>query len=183
MRVVPAAIPSTAILAGSALALTLSDRSLPTRIVDIAIVASIGLAFAALIRGYVFTLAAAVAAGFFAGGARLADNAWRHAWPAPLRLEFERIERDARFRAEQQGRRLPEDPDASAEVVGVLTMDAAETPNGVSLSVDVFGIRTLEPPEGQRPLEVGPHQLKATAPLGGILVTVVGSLASERVGE
>jgi competence protein ComEC len=183
VRVVAAAIPSTALLAGSALALAIADGSLPTRVADVALGASAVVALAALIRGCVFMLALAVSVGFFAGGARLADNAWQHAWPAPLRLEFDRLARDARSRAEQQGRRLPEDPDASAEIVGVLTTDAADTPNGVSLSVDVFGIRGLDTPDGrQRRLEPWP-QGRASPLLGGIVVTVLGSLATERAGE
>jgi competence protein ComEC len=180
VRVV-AAIPSIALLAGAALVFAIDDKSLPLPVADGGIAVSVAVALAALVRGRVFTLAAAVAMGFFAGGARLADHAWRHAWPAPLRFEFERIARQARIRAAQQGRRLPEDPEASAEVIGVLTTDAAETPNGVSLSVDVFGIRGLEPPDESRPALGG--QLRASAPLGGILVTVLGSLASERAGE
>jgi competence protein ComEC len=181
VRVV-AAIPSIALLTGCVLGLAGGETALLAPAAGLGVAVSVPAAFAALIRGHVFMLASAVALGFFAGGVRLADNAWRHVWPAPLRVEFERIARDARFQAEQQGRRLPEDADASAEVVGVLTTDAAETPKGASLSVDVFGVRGLEAPDGRRRIEPG-RQLGASAPLGGILVTVLGSLARERAGE
>src|SRR5439155_19952542 len=105
-----------------------------------------------------------------------------------------------RVQAAVEGRRLPEDDEAFAVVEGTLRADAAQTDSGVSLSMDVGAVagqvgqagqagqagRVAEQTErsaslsGERvrraPLLGGPS-------LGGIVVTVVGSLAADRIDD
>src|SRR5439155_13670922 len=102
-----------------------------------------------------------------------------------------------RVQAALEGRRLPEDDEAFAVVEGTLRADAAQTDSGVSLSMDVGAVagqvgqvgqagRVAEQTErsaslsGERvrraPLLGGPS-------LGGIVVTVVGSLAADRIDD
>ena len=83
-------------------------------------------------------LAAAVVAGFFAGGALLAADAW-HARGGRRCGSRSRRSRARSGAMPTAGRRLPEDDEAFAVVEGVLRADAAPTPSGVSLSVDVDG--------------------------------------------
>ena len=144
-------------------------------------------------RGHV--LAWGVAAGFCSGGALLAADAWQRAWQPSLWIAFEELAREQRTRAVVEGRRMPEDDEAFAVVEGELRADAARTESGVSLSVDVDGVRsaslagertagraTLREPQG-RP---GPSRaLTAVAERasGGIAVTVIGSLAVDRIDE
>jgi competence protein ComEC len=105
----------------------------------------------------------AIAATAFAiGGALLAADAWQKAWRPILRIEFERIAHDERTQASADGRLLPEDDEAFATVTGVLRSDASATQSGVSLSVDVDGIRS--------------NLASSMSVRGGLLVTVVGSL-------
>src|SRR5687768_15128567 len=111
-------------------------------------------------------LSAAVAAGFAGGGALLADDAWREAWRPPLRLAFETL-------ADR------EDGTAFAIVTGVLRADAVQRPSGASLSLDVLSI---EPAAGPPTLyakteRVGLHVR------GGVLLTVAGELAGDRIDE
>ena len=130
------------------------------------------------------TLAGAVAAGFFAGGALLAADAWQRAWTPPLWTAFETLAREQRRGAAAAGRKMPEDDEAFAVVEGVLRADAARTESGVSLSVAVEG---MEGPQGQdwrdgragRAGQVG--QVGRTT--GGIVVTVVGALAAGRMDD
>ena len=83
-------------------------------------------------------LAAAVAVGFFAGGALLVGRclAARVAAAAAAGVRADRA-RSSGAQADAEGRRLPEDDEAFAVVDGVLRADAAPTASGVSLSVDV----------------------------------------------
>ena len=107
----------------------------------------------------------------------LAGDAWHRAWRPSLRIAFEQIARAQRARAADEGRRLPEDDEAFAVVEGVLRADATPTESGVSLSVAVASL------SGERE---APRSAKAFAerPItGGIVVTVVGSLAAERMDE
>src|SRR5207244_8762170 len=105
---------------------------------------------------------------FFIAGAMLGARAWRDAWRPPLRTAFEALARRERDQANREGRRLPEDDEAFATVHGTLRADGAQTESGVSLSIDVEG---LDGREGQ------------DRPLGGLIVTVAGALAADRVGE
>ena len=119
-----------------------------------------------------------VALGFFVGGAILATDAWQRAWRPPLRVAFEELARQQRARAEAEGRRLPEDDEALATVEGVLRADAAPTGGGVSLSIGVDGL------VGQDGQEQPSRLSRPSSPsrlVGGIVVTVVGSLAAERM--
>src|SRR5436190_10506092 len=128
-----AAVPAVALIAGVAAGLLLP--SLPA-IPSFAILTCGGvLALWAWHVGRVPVLAAAVTAGFCAGGALLAGDAWQRAWRPSLRIAFEQIAREQRIRATAEGRTMPEDDEAFAVVEGVLRADAAPTESGVSLSI------------------------------------------------
>ena len=103
-------------------------------------------------------------AAFFAGGAILSADAWQAAWRPPLWTAFEALARAQRLDAEHAGRTLPLDEEAFAVVQGRLRSDAAPTQSGASLSVEVEGVQGREAP-------------------GGIVVTVVGSLAADRIAD
>src|SRR5439155_11441370 len=90
-------------------------------------------------------------------GFLLSTHAWQRAWRPPLRLAFEELARRQRLEAETEGRLLPEDDEAFIVATGVLRSDAGPTETGTSLSIDVD--------------EPG---------AGGVVVTVLGTLASDR---
>jgi competence protein ComEC len=160
-----AAVPAVGLLAGAAFGLLLPD--IPHVILYLALIASGGLSVWAWRTARPRLLAAAIVAGFFAGGALLAADAWQRAWRPSLRVAFEQLARDARANAAAEKRRLPEDDEAFAVVEGVLRSDASLSASGVSLSVEVDALRGQSRPS--RPVT------------GGIIVTVVGSLAAERL--
>jgi competence protein ComEC len=119
-------------------------------------------------RARLFT--GAVIAAFFVGGSLLSADAWERAWRPPLRIAFEQLARQQRAQAAAEGRRLPEDDEALAVVEGTLRADAAPTESGVALSVDVDALLPSRPSSPSRPL-------------GGIAVTVTGSLAADLLGD
>src|SRR4051812_43592120 len=128
-----AAVPAIGLLAGTATGLLVSDvRRLPVYLVLIVCAA---LSVWAWRRSRVWMLTASVVAGFFAGGALLAADAWERAWRPPVWFAFEERAAAQRAQAEAEGRRLPDEPEAFAIVEGVLRADAAPTESGVSLSV------------------------------------------------
>ena len=161
-----AAIPAVGLLAGAAAGLVFP--SLPAILTFAILICCGALAWWSWRAGHPRVLAAFVAAGFFAGGAVLAADAWERAWRPPLWGAFEARAREQRAQAEAEGRRLPEDDEAFAVVEGELRSDAARTEGGVSLSV---AVDTLEGASPSRPLT------------GGIAVTVVGALAADRIDE
>ena len=157
MRTV-AAIPAAALVAGAACGVLVPDP--PYVLVYVLLSTSAaGAMFAWALRRPLW-LALSVALGFFAGGLLLASVEWQRAWRPPLRIEFERLAREARADAARDQRRLPEDDEAFAVVEGILRADASPSANGVSLSVAV------ERPDA-----------------GGLLVNVVGALAPPRMPE
>jgi competence protein ComEC len=172
-----AAIPAVGLLCGAVAGVFLPELPHFPLYASLIVCAAAAIAAWAADRGG--ALAAAVLAGFFAGGALLAADAWRRAWSPPLWSAFEQLARTQRARAAAEGRRLPEDPEATATVEGVLRADAARSESGVSLSIE---LDRLDSETGQE----GPGGRGATgpgAPIGGIAVTVVGSLAADRIGE
>ena len=171
-----AAIPSVGLLAGAAVGLLAPDVP---HIVTYLVLIAAGLSSAwAWHAARSRVLAAAVVAGFLAGGALLAADAWQRAWRPSLRVAFEELARVERAEAAVEGRRLPEDDEASATVEGVLRADASVAASGVSLSVDVERL------EGQDGQERRDGQEAPSRPVaGGILLTVVGSLAADRLDD
>jgi competence protein ComEC len=167
MRTV-AAIPAIGLLAGAAFGLLVPD--LPYSPSCIFLIVCGGLSVWAWRLADLRLLAAVVVAGFFTGGAMLATDAWQRAWRPTLWTVFEELAHAGRAEAGAEGRRLPEDDEAAATVTGVLRADAAKTGSGVSLSVQVDGLRG---PGGQDRPETS----------GGIVVTVTGLLAADRIGE
>ncbi len=168
-----AAVPAIALLAGSAAGLLIPQSS---------IVAGVALAIGASAATWAFranrsdVLAAAVAAGFAGGGALLSVDAWREAWRPPLKISFEEIADDL-------------DGTAFAIVTGVLRSDAVQRPSGVSLSLDVMSVRWPDlsgpappgGPEGPALHDRRPDLLGPAKPLGGLLLTVAGELARDRM--
>src|ERR1019366_825914 len=130
-----AAIPAVGLLAGAAFGLLLPD--IPHVIFYLALIPSGALSVWAWRTARPRLLGAAIVAGFFAGGALLAADAWQRAWRPSLRVAFEQLARAARADAAAEKRRLPEDDEAFAVVEGVLRSDASLSASGVSLSVDV----------------------------------------------
>src|SRR5439155_12989484 len=164
-----AAIPALSLLAGSALGLLAPD--IPSGF-------GLGVLIACAIASFwmwrsarPLALAALVSLAFLVGGTLLAADAWRGAWRPSLRVVFEELARAERAQATVEHRVLPEDDEAFAIVEGVLRSDAAVTESGVALSIDVTATR--------RPGPFGPG--KSDPVTGGILATVLGTLASDGV--
>ncbi len=126
-------------------------------------------------------VAGAVALGFFTGGLLLSSVEWRRAWRPPLRVAFEELARTARVEAAREGRRLPEDDEAFAVVEGVLRADASPGASGISLSVAVD--RLVKPTYLSDPTHAteAARGTGSSDVSGGIVVTVVGSIAADRV--
>jgi competence protein ComEC len=110
------------------------------------------------------SLMAAVLSGFFAGGILLGAGAWQEAWRSTLRTTFESLEADARI---SRGSESGSEGDGAVSVVltGVLRMDAARGPNGVSIALDARSLRHASRRDEDMPVR------------GGVLLTVVGDLA------
>ncbi|HEY1913697.1 MAG TPA: DNA internalization-related competence protein ComEC/Rec2 [Vicinamibacterales bacterium] len=106
----------------------------------------------------------------------LSSTSWERAWRPSLRVEFERLARVRRAQAATSGRRLPEDDEAFAVVEGTLRGDAAASGSGVSLSIDVD---TLVDQNRVLNGRGGPGSASRSA--GGVLLTVVGSLATGQI--
>ncbi len=199
-----AAVPAAGLLAGAAAGLfLLSLPAIPTFAI---LICCVGISLWAWRADAGRVLAVAVASGFFAGGSLLAADAWQRAWRPSLRVAFEEAARSQRDRAEAEGRRLPEDDEAFTILEGTLRADAARTESGVSISVAVDRIQGLEGQEGQEGQEGGKGQdrrdrqdgqkgktdfpsslSRPSSPsrpvVGGIVVTVVGTLAFERLDD
>src|SRR3954468_16450143 len=181
----PAAIAAGGLLAGAAFGLIVPEPP-PFILTSVVLGASAALATAGWRRDAPVLVAAATAAGFLSGAVLLSSTAWQRAWRPSLRIAFEHLAGAARANAAQAGRRLPEDDEAFAIVEGTLRGDAALGASGVSLSVAVdwldasAGSRNAS---GQPPGGAAPHATSGLPVEGGILATVVGSLAADRLDE
>ena len=164
MRVI-AAIPAAGLLSGAAAGLFVPE--VPRLPLCAFLIGGGALAWRAWHVADARLLTIAVVSTFFVGAALLSADGWQRAWRPPLWTMFEALAREQRQEAEATGRRLPLDDEAFAVVRGRLRADAALTPSGVSLSVDVEGL------DGREGRDVR----------GGIIVTVAGSLATERLNE
>jgi competence protein ComEC len=174
-----APLASIPLLAGCACGLAIEHPpSLTTVVLAVAIVCTAS----SVVAKKPCPVVVAIAAGFFGGGVRLAAVAWDQAWRTPLRSQFEQLAREARQEAQQHGIRLPLDDEVGATVVGVLVSDAAPGANGVSMAVEVTeGLEGREGPEERRESRRGKRG--EARPEGRVLLTVAGSIASERIGE
>ena len=124
------------------------------------------------------TSLAVCAVGVFAvGGVALASNAWHRAWRPTLKLAFESAAHETRLEATRAGRVVPEDDSVAMVVVGVLRSDGSiGTSGSVSLAMDVEWVGRLA--------DRGTRDDPATNPVtGGVLLTVLGTLAQEHVDE
>jgi competence protein ComEC len=165
-----AALPSLALLSGSALGLFLPEP--PTLSVSIGLTASAVSAFWCWRAGSARLFSLFVAGAFFSGAVLLAAVCWQRAWRPPLRLAFEAAARDERAEAARDGRRLPLDDEATLIVEGTLRSDAAPGENGALLAVEVDALW-----QGGRKS----HGQRSGEKLGSINVTVVGALAEQHV--
>ena len=184
-----AVIPSAALLAGSACGLLFAHLlSLTALTGDAALAASIAVAVLAYRLRRPALVAAAVAAGFFVGGVVWSAACWEQAWRPPLRAVFEQLARQQREEAAREGRRLPEDDSAFATVEGILRSDASPVESGASLSVLVDCVYRQNGPAVYRPCLSCPScpsrpSIRSRPEAGGIVVTVVGSIAVERIDQ
>ena len=168
-----AAVPAITILAGAACGLSLPDQSLLPATVLLAAAAIAALSAWRLAQPIVSLVA--IGAAFFAGGAVLAVDAWRDAWRPSLRMAFDDLAREQRAAEVHLAPSSPEDDSAFAVVSGRVRADAAQRPNGVSLSLDVIRIdRTT--PSGSATAWPGPVR-------GGLLLSVAGTLAAAPLDE
>ena len=174
MRTV-AAVPATGLIAGSALGYLLPE--LPSRIGVVLLLVVLVAGVWAWRAASTLGIAIAVGSGFFVGAAMLSAAAWHDAWRTSLRIAFEELARRERQLAASEGRRLPEDDEAFAVVVGKLETDAAVTPTGVSLNVMVDAIES-------NLVRATNQSLVATTPVsGGVQATVAGAIGPERAGQ
>ena len=170
-----AAIPAIGLLAGAAAGLALPE--LPPGVLGSVLIVAAALAGWTWRAGRAWGVVLSVAAVFVAGGALLAAEAWHRAWRPPLRVAFEGLAAAQRVEAEGGGRRLPENEEAFATLDGILRADASPGSLGVSLSMQVVHLRTASVRSGISP---GVREVPAD---GGVLLTIGGGVASERMGE
>jgi competence protein ComEC len=198
-----AAIPAGALLAGAACGFLFTE---PPVVVGCTLLASsVAGALCGRGRGRRFLFATSVAVGFFAGAVLLSSTEWQRAWRPSLRVAFEDLALEERRQAAVAGRRVPEDFGAFTIVEGTLRADASPGASGVSLSVLVDRVEGAPPAAIRRDEAIGQPPISGSANQrrrprageetpggldrhsidvhGGILVTVVGSLAAERTHE
>jgi competence protein ComEC len=172
---VAVALPTGGLLVGCVLGVFWPDlRSvfLITVLIVSAIIA-VG-AFCAVSR---FLFAASLTVCFAAGGTLLAVRQWQHDWRPMLKVAFESIARDERHELHASGRLVPEEDSASVVVVGILQSDAAPTSGGaISLNLATRWIGRMRSAGGRSDPAANPVS-------GGLLLTVVGSLAAEHQQE
>ncbi len=205
-----AAIPAAALLAGAAFGLSRPEPH--DFLADLVAYVLISTSVAGAMFGWAWRhrslLVTSVTLGFFTGGWLLSSVEWQRAWRPPLRVAFEELARAEREAAAAQGRRMPEDDEAFVIVEGVLRADASRTDTGVSLGVAVDWLDGRDgreapaampgPPARQPrwggvpsglPRGISDSSRRGWGPaasekkLGGILVTVVGSLAGDRIDD
>ena len=177
-----ASIPTAGLLIGSALGLGFPDVPLFPGV--IALFAALAASAWAWRTSRTMAFAASVGVGFAAGGFLLAIDAWQSAWNPPLLSMFEAAARREGEEAARAGRLLPEDEVAAMWITGVLTSDAAIRSNGtVSLSVSVRDVSLAEAPSARRRTASPASPAPDRSPLGGVLLTVAGSLATSQAGE
>jgi competence protein ComEC len=169
-----AAIPAVCLIAGAAGGFLLTDPPFHAGVA--LLVADAAAALWAWRSANTRGLVTAVAVGFLIGGGLLSAAAWHDAWRPSLRVAFEQRARSGRVQAEQEGRRLPEDDEVFVVVQGTLRADAAPTPAGVSISLDVDSI---EDPGGGAPGSRRPESRVS----GGVQALVAGTLGAARMGE
>jgi competence protein ComEC len=172
-----AAVPAIGLLVGAAVGLLFSAP--PFVLAYVLISTSVAGSMWAWTRRRPLWLAVAVGLGFFAGGMLLSAVEWQRAWRPSLRVVFEQLARERRAQAALEGRWVPEDDEAFALVEGVLRADAASSAGGVSLSVAVSGLVGQVGRVGRE----GKEREGFSRASGGILVTVVGSLAPQQMGQ
>ncbi len=172
MRVV-AVVPACGLLAGCAIGVAWPDA--PLRLLAILIAATVAAAVIALFSERGHMVAGAVALGCLLAGVLLAETSWRAAWRSSLRVAFESVARDTLADSRKRGDPLAEDERALVVVVGVLRDDAALTDAG-AVSLDV-GVRWIGRALSNRRTDAAANPVD-----GGVLLTVVGTLAPERMG-
>ena len=176
-----AAVPAIALIAGSAVGISLSRFPDPAS--SIAASCAVVFVIVASLLWRTRWFASAVAAAFLTSGLVLGAAAWRDAGRPPLRIAFEELARDQRAAATLERRAVPLDDEAFAIVEGTLRADASSTDSGVSVTVDVDAIvpSCPSPPSREALPRAGRPSCAARPARGGVVATVIGSLSEARI--
>jgi competence protein ComEC len=130
-----AAIPASAIAAGAAIAIGLSD--LPAAAWLLVLAGGLGLLFASWRSERSTAVALSIWLSFLTCSGALTAAALERAGHPSLRDAFDAAEQFERNRANEAGRPLPAEPAILAQITGVLAADVSEASQSASLLVDV----------------------------------------------
>ena len=172
---VAVALPTGGLLVGCVLGVFWPDAS--SSFFVTLLIASAVLAVGAFCAGHRSLFAAGLVLSFAAGGTLLAVRQWQDAWRPTLKIAFESMARDERQELVKAGRFVPEEDSAAVVVVGVLQSDASPTAGGgISLNVATRWIGRIRSANERTDPAANPVS-------GGVLLTVVGALAADRMSE
>jgi competence protein ComEC len=172
---VAVALPTGGLLVGCVFGVFWPDA--PSLLLFTLLIASAVLAVAAVSLDRRALFAASIVGAFAVGGWLLAMRQWQDDWRPSLKIAFESMARDERHGWQQAGRFVPEEDSAAVVVVGVLRADAAPASGGgISLNLATRWIGRMRSDDNRIDPAANPVS-------GGLLLTVVGSLASDRAGE
>ncbi len=169
------AIPVLGLVAGAAAGLRVSE--VPPLYLVAVLCGWLLLALHGLRVSQPLLVAVATCGGFAVGGAALSADAWQRAWRPPLMRLFEQMAAAARVEAAADARDVPLDDRAQAVLTGVLRADASVSASGaVSLVLDVERVAPLSGASG-------PDVAAERAASGGVLLTVLGAMATSQLPE
>jgi competence protein ComEC len=172
---VAVALPTGGLLVGCVLGVFWPDAS--SSFFVTLLIASAVLAVGAFCAGQRSLFAVGLVLSFAAGGTLLAVRQWQDAWRPTLKAAFESMARDERRELLKAGRFVPEEDSAAVVVVGVLQSDASPTAGGgTSLNVATRWIGRIRSANERSDPAANPVS-------GGLLLTVVGALAADRMNE
>jgi competence protein ComEC len=172
---VAVALPTAGLLVGCVLGVFSPDAPSPLLFTLLIASAAIAVAAASLDRRSLFVVS--IVGAFAVGGWLLAVRQWQDDWRPSVKIAFESMARDERHEWQQAGRFVPEEDSAAVVVVGVLQADAAPASGGgISLNLATRWIGRMRSGDDRTDPAANPVS-------GGLLLTVVGSLASDRAGE
>jgi competence protein ComEC len=172
---VAVALPTGGLLVGCVLGVFWPDAPAPLLVA--LLIASVTLVVGAVSFDRRSLFVAGIVGAFAVGGWLLAARQWQDDWRSTLKIAFESMARDERHEWQQAGRFVPEEDSAAVVVVGVLQTDAAPASGGgISLNLATRWIGRMRSDDDRIDPAANPVS-------GGLLLTVVGSLASDRAGE
>jgi competence protein ComEC len=169
------ALPTGGLLVGCVLGVFWPDA--PSPLLVTLLIASAVLTVWAVYFDHRSLFVAALVGAFAVGGCLLAVRQWRDDWRPTLEIAFESMARDERHEWQQAGRFMPEEDSAAVVVVGVLQSDATPSSGGgISLNLAARWVGQMRSADERIDPAANPVS-------GGLLLTVVGSLASDRSSE